>query len=620
MTATGSIRILHVDDNQEFAALAAERLTREDDGFTVETVSSASEGLEYLADHDVDCIVSDYEMPQQNGIDFLETVNKQSPDVPFILFTGKGSEEIASTAISAGVTDYLQKTSKTEQFEILANRIRNAVDRMRAQRDRRRHHNAIETAKEGIGILNEDGEFRYVNEAYADLYGYDPEEMIGRHWEVIYRDEDVQQAFDEILPQVEENGHWSGETTGLRADGTTFIEDHTLASTKDGGLVCTVRNVSDRKEREQELETAQNRYEMLFENNPIVIWEHDFSESKAYVDELAAETDDLGGYFDANPNAVVELFDRVRTIDVNQNAVEYYNADSKDHLLNNVEKVLDEEAWELTKRLWQSVAAGETQFRGETVAVTFDGERRHQMLDLYVPEAHDEDFERVYMTGTDITPLKRREQELTRERDRLDEFANVLSHDLRNPLNVATSRLELATEEYDSDHLADVNRALNRIATLVDNLRTLAREGDPVTNLEPVAYADLIEGCWKTVQTEQASLTIDVDGVIQADRSRLKQLFENLIHNAVKHGGTDVTVTVGELEDGFYVADDGPGIANDERDKVFDHGYSTAGIGTGFGLAIVEEIAEAHNWETRVTESDDDGAQFEFTGVEFVEW
>lgn len=619
MVRRESIQILYVDDDQEFATLTTRRLCREDSGFTVETANSVSGGLDHLAEHEVDCIVSDYEMPDIDGIEFLETVQEQYPELPFILYTGKGSEEIASNAISSGVTDYLQKTSGTEQFEILANRIRNAVDRMRAERDRRRQHSAIETAQEGISILNEDEEFRYVNEAYADLYGYDPGEMIGRHWELIYRDEDVQEAVEEILPQVEENGHWRGETIGLRADGSTFVEDHTLASTDDDGLVCTVRDITDRKERKQNLETARNRYKMLFENNPIVIWEHDFSKSKSYIDELAVETDDIGEYFDANPAEVAELFERVRTVDVNQNAVEYYDADSKDHLLNNVDQVLDEEAWELTKDLWQSVAAGETQFRGETVALTFDGDRRHQILDLYVPEEHAEDYERVYMTGTDITPLKQRERELKRERDRLNEFANVLSHDIRNPLNVATVRLELANEECDSDHLDDVDRSLDRIRTLVENLRTLARKGEPVTDRETVDCADLIEECWSTVQTEQASLTVETDMTVEADRSRLKQLFENLISNAVEHGGNDVHVTVRDVEDGFYIADDGPGIPTDKHDDVFDYGYSTVGAGTGFGLAIVTEIAEAHNWEVRATESDDGGAKFEITGVDFVD-
>lgn len=97
------------------------------------------------------------------------------------------------------------------------------------------------------------------------------------------------------------------------------------------------------------------------------------------------------------------------------------------------------------------------------------------------------------------------------------------------------------------------------------------------------------------------------------------QLLENLFRNAVEHGGPDVTVEVGALEDGFFVEDDGPGIPSDARDEVFDVGYSSADDGSGFGLSIVRRIATAHGWDISVTEGTDGGARFEITDVSFVE-
>jgi CheY-like chemotaxis protein len=121
------IEVLHVEDEPDFADLTATFLEREDDQFTVETASTAGDGLERIDDRRPDCVVSDYNMPGMNGLEFLRAVRERYPDLPFILFTGKGSEAIASDAISAGVTDYLQKHSSTEQYELLADRIRNAV-------------------------------------------------------------------------------------------------------------------------------------------------------------------------------------------------------------------------------------------------------------------------------------------------------------------------------------------------------------------------------------------------------------------------------------------------------------------------------------------------------------
>ncbi|MEZ3115054.1 sensor histidine kinase [Halobaculum sp. MBLA0147] len=205
---------------------------------------------------------------------------------------------------------------------------------------------------------------------------------------------------------------------------------------------------------------------------------------------------------------------------------------------------------------------------------------------------------------------------LRRENDRLEEFASVVSHDLRSPLNTARGYVQLARDEDDPERLAAVERALDRMTTIVDDSLTLARRADTVETREPVAVAALVEECWAVVETDEA--TLDVASFdVQADPDRLRHVFENLFRNAVQHGGEDVTVTVGPLDDGeFYVADDGPGVSAEDREAVFELGHTTAADGTGFGLAIVQRVAAAHGWAVSVTESDDGGARFEFRSTE----
>jgi signal transduction histidine kinase len=221
-------------------------------------------------------------------------------------------------------------------------------------------------------------------------------------------------------------------------------------------------------------------------------------------------------------------------------------------------------------------------------------------------------------TLTDGTDREERERELERRNERLDEFAGVVSHDLRNPLQVASGRIELASEECDSEFLDDAEDALDQMGTLIDDLLAIARDGTRVREFETVDLEPLVEACWSAVATPEVTLTVESPSPVRADRGRLRQLVENLLANAVEYGGPDVTVTVSTLDVGFYVADDGPGVPEGEREAVFDTGYTSGDEGTGFGLAIAEEIAMAHDWEIRVRESDGGGARFEITGVEFA--
>jgi len=212
-----------------------------------------------------------------------------------------------------------------------------------------------------------------------------------------------------------------------------------------------------------------------------------------------------------------------------------------------------------------------------------------------------------------------RERALRRENDRLEEFASVVSHDLRNPLEIALGRTALLQQELDSEHLEEIDDALNRMTAIVEDTLTLARQGRTVGETERVPLTTLLGRCWDTVDAADATLDVEDDLAVRADRDRLRHVFENLFRNAVDHAGPDVAVRVGRLDGGFFVADDGPGIPEAERERVFEPGHTGADGGTGFGLTIVKRIAGAHGWTVRVVESDEGGARFEFTGVDVVD-
>ena len=277
-----------------------------------------------------------------------------------------------------------------------------------------------------------------------------------------------------------------------------------------------------------------------------------------------------------------------------------------------------EETAEKARRVRREMAAGEREAGVvEYEFLTADGERFP--VEMRFNRVTGEDGDGLNRVGVirDVRERKRREEALREKNERLEEFASIVSHDLRNPLSVARGRLELAREERDSEHLEAVADAHERMETLIEDLLTLARDGVQVETTTDLDLAETARDAWSTVETSAAELVVVDNGRIRGDESRLRQLFENLFRNAVEHGGEGVTVRVGRIDDhGIYVEDTGPGIPAESREKVLEPGHSSTTDGTGFGLTIVRRIAEAHGWEIEIVEGTDGGARFEFTGVD----
>jgi PAS domain S-box-containing protein len=219
----------------------------------------------------------------------------------------------------------------------------------------------------------------------------------------------------------------------------------------------------------------------------------------------------------------------------------------------------------------------------------------------------------------DVTAQKERERELERQNERLDRFASMVSHDLRNPLQVAKERLAVVREQQESPHFENIARAHERMETIVKETLTLARQGETIDEMESLDLAAAVKEWWATFDADTVTLNVGDAPTVRCDVSRLRHVFENLFRNIQDHCGGGVTVTVGGLPNGFYVADDGPGIPAGRREEVFKAGHTTGEGNTGFGLAIVSEVVDAHGWDIDVADSEAGGARFEVTGVTLAE-
>ena len=453
--AEGTIRTLVVDDSEFFADMTAETLTEEHDMEAV-SVHSGGAAVERLGKEEFDCIVSDYKMPDMDGLALLSTVRADDPSLPFILLTGRGDEETASQAIQAGVADYLLKLEVVEdkQYGRLANRIESVVEQ---DRTRKKFESLVENSPDGIAHITSKGILLSANPAIADRLGTTTEALAG-----------------ERLTDV------------------------------------------------MDTEIARRR--------------------------VAA-----------------------------------------------ARRAIDE---------------------GETIETTDELDGRH-FQNQFVPVESHRQRATAQLISREVTGRVERERELERQNERLEEFASVVSHDLRNPLNVAVSALELLDVDGDDELVAKIDRSLDRMGDIIEDVLTLAREGRAVDEPEPIAADSLVRQAWGDVETEGAALSVETTAEMVADPTRARDLFTNLFRNALEHNDGPVSVTVGALDDGFYVADDGSGVPDDG--DVFEMGHSTADEGTGIGLTIVAQIADAHGWGLELTESEAGGARFELTGVDLRE-
>ncbi len=223
----------------------------------------------------------------------------------------------------------------------------------------------------------------------------------------------------------------------------------------------------------------------------------------------------------------------------------------------------------------------------------------------------------------DVTERKRSERKLREQNERLDAFARIVSHDLRNPLGVSQGYLDLLEETGSLEHVDNVRDGLDRMESIIEDVLAIARDGEWATDVERVDLETVAAEAWEHVTTEEATLSITETMVLEADRSRFLRLLENCFRNAIEHGGSDVTIRLGPLGSagdddapadarGFFVEDDGGGLPDDLQGQLFDPSVSSSSEGLGIGLWIVREVATGHDWSITATESEDGGARFEF--------
>jgi PAS domain S-box-containing protein len=579
------------------------------DGYTTTYSDDAEAALAALEEDSVDCVVCTPSVHDGDVLGFRSLARERGSTASFVLFDGE-----RAAALDAPAT--VETSSAAEPVTSLVDRVVAAVapesDASTAQAgpltlDPERLQPFADAMPDPIYVLDGDRRFALVNEAFLEYVDADRGALLGTGVDdFLGRDEYDASQSDLEAVRTGEQSRASLEVS-LESDGE--LERVTEANVgvqrdDDGtyaGSVGILRDVTERIERERELA----RYEAILETTPIGIFAVDENGTmlwcnEAYPRPFHFTREELigapfsriieAGYYDGSD--LEEYFDRVR------------------HLLSSEN---DDDRLKYTERI-----------------VDVDGNARIFEVTLGLLPLEDGEFAGSVQAFREITEERRYRRELERQNQRLENFASFVSHDLRNPLNVAQGYLDLLAEDTDDERVEELAWSLDRMEELIGDLLTLAREGKAIGETEPTSLEAIARRSWETVDTPEATLVVDGDATIEADPDRLQSLFENLFRNAVEHGSTSprspsaredavehgstsppstasqedvlehgveeedggvasaadgpgLTVTVGSLDTsdvqrdeggapaattGFYVADDGVGLPTDEDGQV----------------------------------------------------
>ncbi|PSP39985.1 hypothetical protein BRC71_00715 [Halobacteriales archaeon QH_7_65_31] len=603
------------------SARVAAELSRRAPSLSVIPIERAPEPSEIIGRLDTaDSLVVD---PAVSDFETIEIVREHDPLLPILLFTALDPGAFAETAVRAGVTDYVSMTD-ANAYATLLDHIETTAARYEqesvAQVTTRMQPLAAFTS-ELHACTDKREAIRMAADAAREILAFDRCSLgIER---------------DGMLYVTQERGDEHGETDVIPNDegiaGLSYqsgesilIDDVSAYPHTEGGNEVALLSVPIGKHgifqavgEDTGVFTTQDR------EAAVLLCDH-LAETLSRIDrerDIARQERFFREVLNSIPDPVYILDDSLRVDTVNDalvatvpydhdQLIQMSTADIETQLLNK----------DVSRQFAELLDTGGS-LRSEVEVESVDGERIPYQLNTRRIVHGDKPM--LLGVARDISDRKAREEELRRQNERLDEFASVVSHDLRTPLNVADGRIRLARQSGELSHLDDAERALDRMEQLIQDALTLARDGRTVESQSPVVLPQLVRTAWNGVGDGDATISVfDEQITVLADEPRLKRSLENVLRNAVEHADQphiDVRAAIADGSAAISVCDDGPGIPADERDDVLQSGYTTSSDGSGLGLGIVSRIADAHGWTLSLSESDAGGLCVELSELDVVD-
>jgi PAS domain S-box-containing protein len=524
-----------------------------------------------------------------------------------------------------------------------------------AQVTLRRQASLLDVTHDTIFVRDLNDVITYWNRGAEQLYEWTSQEAVGK---VTHRL--MQTIFSTPLEQITETllrtGRWEGELVHTKRDGTRAHVDSRWSLQRDEqerpiAILETNNDITDRKRIEAQLRESERRYRHIFQTAGVSIWEEDFSQVKAAIEDLKASgVKDLSRYLADNPEFVERAVSMIRIIDVNDTSVRLFEAKDKSELLSSLGKLFTPETAEVFAGELVAISQGQQSFEAETVLQTLQGRKLSVVLTVaFSPENTKAD--NVLVSIMDVTSVRRAEDELQQMRmelahinrvTTLGQLAASIAHEVNQPItsvvvNADTALRWLRTESPAIDEVREALEAVSsdgiRAGEIINRIRTLVRKvparkdilqiNEVIQQIVALTRNEA-QRCGVALQTSLASHLPSISG----DRVQLQQVLLNLVLNAieamasVEHGPRQLLISTSrDSANGALVTvrDSGSGLDPTKSDQLFRAFYTTKSSGMGMGLSICRSIVEAHDGRIWATSNADGGATFQFRLPPLVE-
>ena len=568
-----SIRVLHVDDEATHRDYTKSFLEMADESIHVESVASPEDALERLESETYDCIVSDFQMPVLDGIELARRIRETS-DIPFIIYTGRGSEEVAEAAFAVGIDDYIRKEVDPSHYRVLARRIRSAVEKTRSDQELReseeRYRSLVENSPTSISVTA-GNKIAYVNRRRAELTGHTRSELVG----TIGIDNIVPEDVELIRSRI--RARESGEKV------PDFLEFELMA--KGGKKVRVIDYDSN----------------ITWQGSDAVMH---MMQDVTLRREMEREIQSLARFPSENSDPVLRIS--------KDGVVLYANAAARPHLKEGGSKIGSAVPDEWAE--WVS-GAHDSGLVDERESIYGD-----RLFSFSIVPVADTDY--VNMYGRDITERKQMEEELRsysedlevlveqRTRELLDaerlvaagSVAAMVGHDLRGPLQIIKNAIYLLRKDPESleETLGIIDDSVDRATNMIEEFREQTRE-DPVSVAEVDLGALLERAVKEAIIPEDVNAVVEVGdglGSVLVDALKIRRVMDNLVRNAVEAmpKGGELSVKAHLYDGGVLVevSDTGEGVPEEVLGGLFKPFHTTKAGGLGLGLAYCKRAIEAH--------------------------